>query len=166
MYTEPQKLKVWSFDDNLQPRCTKTKRQCSLFKDQLSIQSSTYVHNYSVCPRTLRGHWSLSPSTHSHLDFLLVLCSPDSWCWRVGSDKRRERERQAHKTTHASRETVLCSCTGNDKSMGTQWHNKKTTQVQVQVNTDTATERLKSEFGPEECRRMCGYLEANSINNL
>lgn len=73
-----------------------TKRQCSLFKDQLSIQTSTYVHNYSVCPQTVWGHWSLSPSTHSHLDFFLLLCSPDSWCRRVTSGKRREAGSQNH----------------------------------------------------------------------
>lgn len=73
-----------------------TKRQCSLFKDQLSTQTSTYVHNYSVCPQTVWGHWSLSPSTHSHLDFFLLLCSPDSWCRRVTSGKRREAGSQNH----------------------------------------------------------------------
>lgn len=90
---EAQSLIIWWQPSDL---LYQKKRQCSLFKDQLSIQTSTYVHNYSVCPQTVWGHWSLSPSTHSHLDFFLLLCLPDSWCRRVTSGKRREAGSQNH----------------------------------------------------------------------
>lgn len=73
------------------PKTNKKKDKLVSLKTSFNTKFTTElnVHKSSELPSDdLR---SLSPSTHSHLDVLL-LCSSDSWCWRVRSE---EKEREA-----------------------------------------------------------------------
>lgn len=74
-------LKVPSCDDNLRSCWTKKKRQCWLFKEQLSMQTSTYVH--SLPSRRFKVAVTFNVFTFGRPRF-----SADSCCRRVRPEKR------------------------------------------------------------------------------
>lgn len=143
MYTEPWKLKVWSSDDNLQ--------SCRTKKDNVVYVKTSF--QYWVLHRTLNAHsCSVLPSASLRSPLIMVpviihmftfgllppLCSSDSWCWRVQSE--RKREAGSRKKTNKQKQTHTCIITNSSLELHRYGPiNEKDTHKKQQQHNNTSS---------------------------